>query len=620
MSFNVALSGLRAANQDLATTGNNIANASTTGFKKSRAEFADVYAGSIMGNGSRTPGSGVLVGAIAQQFGQGNISITNNSLDLAISGEGFFTLSDGGSPVYTRSGIFGLDKDGYIVGNSGAKLQGYRASENGAEIISGAISDLRIQTADIEPAQTKQVNITFNLDSDSTTRGWGSLVGSQPPTTTDFGAVPGTPASFVGTVDATGGVDLTTNNEFQISGPGVASPVTVTVDPQIYSDPEELAAAINVGLGNAGAGSRIQAFANGNSIELQEIEGESGTDILVTAAPQNDASAAIFGSTLGSNNADPSDAGPNRSFAVRIGSGPVQTVLLDQDYVNINEMAEAIQGKLTDVDVTVSGGVLALSPSGDSQGGEIFLGGSADEIFGAAPLQGRLAFDHTSPGTYNWSTAATVYDSLGNSHVLSTYYRKESDNTWTVYGALDQQDPLEMGQLAFNPSGSLSGPPRLELPNQDVGGGASPLGFTVDFTNSTQFGSEFSVNALNQDGYAPGRLAGLDIDDTGVVFARYTNGKGLKLGQVALANFSNPQGLSPVGNTMWAESFDSGQPVVGAPQTASLGSIQSGALEDSNVDLSDELVNLIIAQRNYQANAKTIETANAVTQSIINLR
>lgn len=126
--------------------------------------------------------------------------------------------------------------------------------------------------------------------------------------------------------------------------------------------------------------------------------------------------------------------------------------------------------------------------------------------------------------------------------------------------------------------------------------------------------------SLDQDGYASGRLTGVNIDDTGIVFANYSNGQSLALGQVALANFSNSQGLTPAGNTNWAESFASGQPVVGAPQTGALGSIQSGALEDSNVDLSSELVNLILAQRDYQANAKTIETENTVTQTIINLR
>ncbi len=144
--------------------------------------------------------------------------------------------------------------------------------------------------------------------------------------------------------------------------------------------------------------------------------------------------------------------------------------------------------------------------------------------------------------------------------------------------------------------------------------------FTVDVGKSTQFGSKFSVNRVNQNGYTTGRLSGLNIDPSGIIFARFTNGESQVLGQVALSNFSNNQGLQPVGDTMWAENFESGPPNIGTPGSAALGAIQAGALEESNVDLSEELVNLIVAQRNFQASAKIIETANQVTQTIINLR
>jgi len=136
---------------------------------------------------------------------------------------------------------------------------------------------------------------------------------------------------------------------------------------------------------------------------------------------------------------------------------------------------------------------------------------------------------------------------------------------------------------------------------------------------TTQFGSVFAVNAADQNGYTTGRLSGLDVDDTGIIFARYTNGEAQVLGQIALADFRNPQGLQPSGNTMWAETFETGEPNIGAPGSATLGVINSGALEESNVDLSQQLVNLIIAQRNFQASAKTIETANQTTQTIINI-
>jgi flagellar hook-basal body protein len=152
------------------------------------------------------------------------------------------------------------------------------------------------------------------------------------------------------------------------------------------------------------------------------------------------------------------------------------------------------------------------------------------------------------------------------------------------------------------------------------GSGASIASFDLDFTGTTQHGSPFAVNGSSQDGFATGRLVGVDIDDTGAVQARFSNGQSQVLGGVALANFNNDQGLTPIGDNAWTESFDSGSPIIGSPGTSSLGLIQSGALEDSNVDLSDELVGLILAQRNFQANAKTIETADALTQTIINIR
>jgi flagellar hook protein FlgE len=152
------------------------------------------------------------------------------------------------------------------------------------------------------------------------------------------------------------------------------------------------------------------------------------------------------------------------------------------------------------------------------------------------------------------------------------------------------------------------------------GANAAAAGVTIDIRDATQFASAFAVTAVSQDGYTTGELSGLEIDDTGVIFARYTNGQSLVQGQVVLASFANVQGLTPVGKTAWVQSFQSGEPVVGTPRSGTLGALQAGALEDSNVELSDQLVNLIVAQRNYQANAKTIETESAITQTIINLR
>jgi len=169
-----------------------------------------------------------------------------------------------------------------------------------------------------------------------------------------------------------------------------------------------------------------------------------------------------------------------------------------------------------------------------------------------------------------------------------------------------------------NPNGAADGDAALtSYPFPDP---LSSSNFVLDLSGTTQFGGPFSVNDVDQNGFSQGRLAGVDFADDGSIFARYTNGQSRSLGKVALADFNNEQGLAPQGNSVWAETFESGSPVIGVPATAALGVLQSGALEDSNVELSEELVSLIVAQRNFQANAKTIETESAVTQSIINLR
>ncbi len=281
------------------------------------------------------------------------------------------------------------------------------------------------------------------------------------------------------------------------------------------------------------------------------------------------------------------------------------------------------------------------------------------------------AFDPADQGTYNSATSMTVYDSLGIAHVMTQYFvRQEYDpndpttapNHWQVHVQIDGQDvgdpdttlPPPQNTVAtratydlfFNDDGTLNttltdpilisnwvpvdenGQPNSAAGPQNVlAGGAIPLpepptssNFVIDFDGTTQFGSAFSVNDVDQDGFSTGRLSGLSIDDSGIIFARFTNGESRVLGQVALADFPNQEGLQPAGNTTWVENFESGEPRIAAANTGSLGGIQSGALEESNVDISAELVNLIIAQRNFQASAKTIETADTVTQAIINLR
>jgi len=234
------------------------------------------------------------------------------------------------------------------------------------------------------------------------------------------------------------------------------------------------------------------------------------------------------------------------------------------------------------------------------------------------------AFDVTDPTTYNKATSMTVYDSLGNSHGFTTYYAKTAANTWTVYGAIDGTAlPAAIGSLAFGTDGSLTaGTPALpfSISSAVTTGATTPFVFTLDYTGATQFGSTFGVNSLKQDGFSSGQLSGFGIGSDGTVQGRYTNGQTRNLGQFLLSSFPNTNGLQPLGNNQFAETADSGQPVSGAPSSGNLGVLQSGAVEESNVDLTAELVDLITAQRVYQANAQTIKTQDAVMNTLVNLR
>jgi flagellar hook protein FlgE len=418
MPFRAALSGINAANDELRVIGNNVANASTVGYKKSRAEFADVYAAAD-GGAANTIGSGVRLSGVSQQFGQGNIGFTNNKMDLAINGRGFFVLDTSGTRSYTRAGNFQADREGYIVNPDGARLVVNGADANGK--ITGAVGPLQLDRSNIKPMATDRVDVGLNLDSAQT-----------PPPTQPF-------------------------------------------NPEI-------------------------------------------------------------------------------------------------------------------------------------------------------------------PSSFNHSTSLTVYDSLGGSHLATMYYVKDKEaNKWDMFTLVDGKDikggkqpPYKPDTLMFNGAGQLASingksvpPGAIDYPGFDTGSGAAPLKLSMNLLSNspiTQFGARFNVNELTQNGYTSGRLSGVDIDDTGIVRARYSNGQTKTLGQVALADFSNPQGLRPLGNSSWAESYSSGVPLVGTPGSGSLGVIQSGALEGSNVDLTSELVSMITAQRNFQANAQVITTADTVTQTVINIR
>jgi flagellar hook protein FlgE len=246
----------------------------------------------------------------------------------------------------------------------------------------------------------------------------------------------------------------------------------------------------------------------------------------------------------------------------------------------------------------------------------------------SAPVvdQTLTPFDPNVAASYTNSSSMTFYDSLGGTHDAVLYFVKTDANTYETYLRMDGNEvtPLSGGTIRFGTDGKIISPANGQIAYEPIDvPGAAPMTLTLNYagaTPTTQYGDTYSVNALDQDGYTTGRLATINIDETGKVFARYTNGQSRLQGVVALANFSNPQGLRQAGNNAWIETYSSGVPLIGTGGSARLGTISAGALEDSNVNLTEELVKLIIAQRNFQANAQVIQTEDRVTQTLMNMR
>lgn len=631
MAFNTGLSGLRAASVDLDVTGNNIANASTVGFKGSRVQFGDLYANGFLSSGSNPIGDGVRVQDIAQNFGQGNISFTDNGLDMAINGDGFFILNNGGEVRYSRAGQFGLDKDGYVTNNQNMRVQGFQADADGN--LSGVRGDLKVDGSNLAPRRTTNVESVLNLDSrESVLEVSGTRIQTvQPPVNTAI-----TPETLM------------------VSYPDGSTATATIVAGDSASD---VAQKLN-SLDGVSASARTQY-----DIPIADITAGSTVTVQGTNFDIPAAGALPTGTTALTWLRDAINNSPLSSITATTNTdasgNPTGLRLIES---RGNDLALAYGGnnytQSGSVNITLGRDIPPLTTTTGATPALLSDPGTSVTAFRSNQ------FDPGDQRTYNHATSQNIYDSLGNPHEMTQYFVKEpvsgGQSVWAMYVQVDGQnvgdppnangDPtLARYEMQFNPDGTLAsidGNPNGEVlisnwtprdKNGDVNGASGPLlvanggttpipepptssNFVINLADTTQFGSDFGINDQRQNGYTTGRLSGLDVSDTGVLFARYTNGQSKTLGQVALASFNDTSGLSPVGETSWVETFESGQPIVGKPDSGTLGSIKSSSVEESNVDLSAELVNLIIAQRNYQANAKTIETADSVTQTIINLR
>ncbi|MFK8019572.1 MAG: flagellar hook protein FlgE [Pseudomonadales bacterium] len=641
MPFNTALSGLRAASTDLEITGNNIANSATIGFKESRAEFADIYAASFVSGGNGV-GSGVVVQDISQSFGQGTISFSDNALDLAVNGGGFFVLADEGTPAYTRAGIFSIDKEGFVTNNSGMRLQGQLADTNG--VVSGEPTDLLLNTRDISPQSTTRVNETFNLDAAA------PIPEEQTQTITVTG---------IGVQDVQQGSD----NGYlagTIDINGVTQNIPSADNMSALAIAGELSAIDGVDADAQTTATLTVDSAFPIAVNELLINGVSYTGTsLAELASDIDATSNLDARVVGTDIEIVAVTGANLEFdvAASIGSGTQLTV------ASVNGQGAANQITIDEGDPAlqraVVGGVVTITADSLTTTLDNPVGTNVFNTLTPVTTTSN-SFDPDNPASYNSVTSFTIFDTEGISHNVTQYFTRvlppagpNSDGTlWNVVVRVDGRDvggtdPLNPEpatfELHFNADGSYDRAGSTDividnwipldssgLPNGALGPSndatlpipepATSSNFLIDVSNATSFGGGFSVSSLNQNGFAKGSLTGVEVAETGTIFARYSNGETQSLGQLQLATFPNFNGLTPLGDSVWGNSIDSGQPILGVPGSGQFGAIQAGALEDSNVDLTEQLVNLILAQRNFQANAKTIETADSVTQTIINLR
>lgn len=635
MSFQQGLSGLNSSAKQLDTIGNNVANASTVGFKQSQAQFSDMYAASLAGAGAVQIGTGAKLAAVAQQFTQGNVTNTNNPMDTAISGQGFFRMVDtNGAIFYSRNGQFQVDKNGFIVNNQGHQVSGYVAT---AGVIGAAIGPLQMSTIPVSPKQTAAVGVTANLDSRAVFP--SSLISANVTGNAAAGLritnVP-TAGQYAAAISVGGPA-----TNFTVDGFAMA----LTASPGNMATAASIAAALQVQLNAAAAGVYAVSSA-ANTVTIAKVATGAGSLAPVIAGA--DANAIAAGFTAGTstnglaiNNTMTATVDGVLSGTVTIPTGTYATPALlasaVQTAVNADPALLAA-GKSVTVTADATGKLIMTANSAGPTSGVVVAGLAVADLFGAAPVTtlGSGVFNPTLSTTYNNSTSLTVYDIKGTPHIASLYFQKVSPSIWNTYLTIDgAQIPATgnvMATLNFSTAGKLLTAVPTAPATQGVNVkavisdgsytplGANPMPIPFDFANMTQFGGNFGVSALTQDGYSFGQLNGFSTSADGTILGRYSNGQTQALGQMALANFTNPQGLQPMGNNEWVETSASGNPLVGRPGSSSLGVLQSSAVEDSNVDLTAELVSMITAQRVYQANAQTIKAQDQVLQTLVNLR
>jgi len=667
MAFQQGLSGLNTSARALDVISNNISNAATVGFKGAQAQFANVYAAALGVGGGSQIGIGSSMAAVQQQFSQGNISNSNNALDIAINGSGFFRLQKSPTDMtttYTRNGQFHLDSKGYMVNAQSNNLTGYQIIDGTVD--RSSLKAVQLDTTGSAPQATGAsvsdpgVKVQMNFDD------------------RDEKSIQGTGSNAIlkwqnNGVDSVGrSVPPVNLNTFNYS-------TAITVYDQKGND--HALSMYFTRVGNS-TGEAIQK-------DLWEVhymmDGQDVTEAIRAKTNTSDAGAiptiqfnsdgtiktGDFSSTVGFKRTEIIGFDTTQAFNGVKGTTSYNTALNGTTGgVDLSKLAflpefsattpaTGTQDHPTIESVTVNGVVFTEDAASVGTGANVF----------AIDPYGKMIFDSVaialvSPHVTNESPVEITYTSgadalaTDSAFTINTAFFSEApiapDDTDTTSYPLGATDPAYLTALAAydkkisaynNAVGNrLNAPVRsvystfadyktdLDTYNatkerfkqfQDIFGADSDGNarkIPIDFANSTMFGSGYDANKIIQDGYAYGRLSGVAVSNDGILRGNYSNGQTKDIAQLVLADFISPVGLMNLGNNQWQETAASGQALIGDPGTGSRGLLQSSAVEDANVDLTQELVNLITFQRNYQANAQSIKTQDQVMQTIVNLR
>ncbi len=642
-SLFAGVSGLRNHQVRMNVIGNNISNVNTVGFKGGRVTFQEALVQTIKGAGRPTSisggtnpvqmGLGMSVAAVDTQFLQGGLETTGQISDLAIQGSGFFVLSDGHGEFYTRNGAFGFDANSYFVDpSSGYKVQGRMADGTGNIPAVSTVGDIRLPFGQQDPANpTSSISLSNNLDSSAT----DSLASILSAGTTGIDQVSGYAINGAGGAHD---ISITGNQAVKSSFTGAnlnaAMSGSTTLANMGIDDLTGFSVTVDGSTTTPITGLTLQSTVNDVVRVINEIAGVNCT--LDTSDPLN------YQIII-----ERSRAGDNVAYSVATSAG----VATDAANGNIVNRLFGLDGAGV---ATVGGAdhtftaLDTFTPTGKPAEAATQLAIDVDENTGLAigindlggggvtvkASQGLTAGDVViETADTQHSTSITAYDSQGGRHtVIMTFTKTTTNNLWDWEVTLPGQETIlegGTGSVQFNPDGSLlsfaynGGAASLRF---DPGTGADFLdidlnaGNTGQFDGLTGFASPFTASAIYQDGYSVGILEKIAIDSAGTVTGIFSNGISRTLAQIILADFSNQGGLRRMGNSMYQTSANSGSAIHGIAGETVAGSISSGALEASNVDIAMEFTNMITAQRGFQANARVITTSDSMLDELVNLK